>query len=105
MPRTAAKPIAPPLPTAPLIVSAHEAQIIAALRTHAAISRTDMARLTGWSRPKVTAEVGKLAKRSILVESGEGASQGGRRPRLLKFNHQLGYVVGADIGATSMDIA
>ncbi len=105
MPRTAAKPIAPLLPTAPLIVSAHEAQIVAALRTHAASSRTDLARLTGWSRPKVTAEVGKLAKRNILIENGEGASQGGRRPRLLKFNQQLGYLVGLDIGATSMDIA
>jgi glucokinase-like ROK family protein len=105
MPRPAAIPIGLPLPTAPLIVSAHEAQIIAALRKHDTISRTDLARLTGWSRPKVTAEVGKLAKRGILIESGEGASQGGRRPRLLRFNHQLGYVVGVDIGATSMDLA
>jgi hypothetical protein len=105
MPRTAARPIAPPLPTAPLIVSAHEAQIIAALRAREAISRTDLARLTGWSRPKVTVEVGKLAKRNLLVESGEGVSQGGRRPRLLKFNHQLGYIVGVDLGATSLDIA
>jgi glucokinase-like ROK family protein len=105
MPRTATKPIGSPLPTAPLIVSAHEAQIIAALRKHDTISRTDIARLTGWSRPKVTTEVGKLAKRGIVIESGEGASQGGRRPRLLKFNHQLGYIVGVDIGATSMDLA
>src|SRR5512137_2905160 len=105
MPRAAAKPITPTLPTAPLIVSAPAAQIIAALRKRAAISRTDLARLTGWSRPKVTAEVGKLTKRNILIEGGEGVSQGGRRPRLLKFNHQLGYLVGLDIGATSMDIA
>ena len=105
MPRPATKPIGSPLPTAPLIVSAHEAQIIAALRKHDTISRTDIARLPGWSRPKVTTEVDKLAKRGILIESGEGASQGGRRPRLLKFNHQLGYIVGIDIGATSMDLA
>ena len=105
MSRSAAKPIGLPLPTAPLIVSAHEAQIIAALRKHDTISRTDIARLTGWSRPKVTTEVGKLTKRGILIESGEGTSQGGRRPRLLRFNHQLGYIVGVDIGATSMDIA
>jgi glucokinase-like ROK family protein len=105
MPRPAAKPIGSPLPTAPLIVTPHEAQIIAALRKHDTISRTDIARLTGWSRPKVTTEVGKLAKRGILIDSGEGASQGGRRPRLLRFNHQLGYIVGVDIGATSMDLA
>ena len=105
MPRTSSKLIGSPPSTAPLIVSAPEAQIIAALRKHDTISRTDIARLTGWSRPKVTAEVGKLAKRGLLIESGEGASQGGRRPRLLRFNHQLGYIVGVDIGATSMDLA
>jgi glucokinase-like ROK family protein len=93
------------LPTAPLLVSAHEAQFVIALRKHESVSRTDLARLTGWSRPKVTSEVGKLTRRGILIEVGEGTSQGGRRPRLLKFNHQLGYIVGLDIGATSMDIA
>jgi glucokinase-like ROK family protein len=93
------------LPTAPLLISAHEAQIVAALRKHESVSRTDLAHLTGWSRPKVTSEVGKLTRRGILIEVGEGTSQGGRRPRLLKFNHQLGYIVGIDIGATSMDIA
>ncbi len=105
MPKAAAKPIGLPQPTAPLIVSTHEAQIIAALRRHDTISRTDIARLTGWSRPKVTTEVGQLAKRGILIESGEGESQGGRRPRLLRFNHHLGYIVGLDIGATSLDVA
>ncbi len=92
-------------PIAPLIVSAHEAQVIAALRKYEAVSRTDIARLTGWSRPKVTSEVGKLIKRGVLMEVGEGDSQGGRRPRLLKFNNVLGYIVGVDIGATSIDIA
>ncbi len=92
-------------PIAPLIVSAHEAQVIAALRKYEAVSRTDIARLTGWSRPKVTSEVGKLIKRGVLMEVGEGDSQGGRRPRLLKFNNVLGYIVGVDIGATSVDIA
>ncbi len=92
-------------PIAPLIVSAHEAQVIAALRRYEAVSRTDIARLTGWSRPKVTSEVGRLIKRGILMETGEGDSQGGRRPRLLKFNNVLGYIVGVDIGATSIDIA
>lgn len=94
-----------PRPIAPLIVSAHEAQVIAALRKYEEVSRTDIARLTGWSRPKVTGEVGKLIKRGILMETGEGESQGGRRPRLLKFNNVLGYIVGVDIGATSIDIA
>ncbi len=79
--------------------------MIAALRKYEEVSRTDIARITGWSRPKVTSEVGKLIKRGILMETGEGESQGGRRPRLLKFNNVLGYIVGVDIGATSIDIA
>ncbi len=94
------KPFAAPLPITP-----QQAQIIAALRQSDSVSRTDISRVTRWSRPKVTAEVGKLIHRGFLMEVGEGDSQGGRRPRLLKFNDQLGYTFGIDIGATSMDLA
>ena len=43
--------------------------------------------------------------KGYLVEIGEGASQGGRRPHLLRINNQLGYIAGIDIGATSLDVA
>lgn len=43
--------------------------------------------------------------KGYLVETGEGVSQGGRKPRLLRINDQLGYIAGIDIGATSLDIA
>ena len=39
------------------------------------------------------------------MEVGEGVSQGGRKPRLLRINNQLGYIAGIDIGATSLEIA
>ncbi len=39
-----------------------------------------------------------------LIETGEGISQGGRKPRLLSINDRLGLLVGLDIGATSMDM-
>ena len=39
------------------------------------------------------------------MDVGEGVSKGGRKPRLLRFNSQLGYVIGIDIGATSLEIA
>lgn len=105
MPDSVRKTVYKPHPVAPLLVTTHEAQVIGALRKYDSVSRADIARITDWSRPKVTAEVGKLIKRGILMEVGEGNSQGGRRPRLLKFNNQLGSIVGVDIGATSMDIA
>jgi hypothetical protein len=91
--------------TAPLRVTSSEAAIITAMHRSESTSRTDLARLTGWSRPKVTAEVARLIHRGILVEVGEGDSNGGRWPRLLKFNGPLGCIVGVDIGATSVDIA
>lgn len=105
MTKTTHPPLREPHPTAPLVVSAHEAEVIAALRQEESVSRTDIARLTGWSRPKITAEVKRLIKRDLLMEVGEGVSLGGRRPRLLKFNNRLGYVAGIDVGATSMDLA
>ena len=88
-----------------LHVSPQEAQVLDALRRQAAVSRTDIARLSGWSRPKVTAIVNRLIDRGVLIETGEGESQGGRRPQLLRLNTRLGYIVGLDIGATSIDLA
>jgi glucokinase-like ROK family protein len=46
-----------------------------------------------------------LIDKGYLVDAGEGISKGGRKPRLLRFNSQLGYVIGIDIGATSLEIA
>lgn len=88
-----------------LQVTEQEAQVLEALRRQAAVSRTDISRLTNWSRPKVTGIVNRMIDRGVLMEMGEGDSQGGRRPQLLRLNNRLGYVVGLDIGATSMDLA
>ena len=46
----------------------------------------------------------QLSEQGYLVEDGEEASQGGRKARLLRLNDQLGYLVGLDIGATSIDV-
>jgi glucokinase-like ROK family protein len=60
--------------------------------------------MTGWSKAKASQEILSMVERGLLVEVGEGASQGGRRPHLLRINPQLGYIVGVDIGATSLDL-
>lgn len=82
-----------------------EAEIAGLIRMRGALSRTDLARLTGYSRAKITPLVGGLLAAGILEEIGDGASQGGRRPRLLDFSRSRGCVVGVDIGATSLDLA
>jgi glucokinase-like ROK family protein len=89
----------------PFIVTAQQAEIIHALRRRGVISRTDIARMTGWSRAKITTEVSLLIEKGFLKEVGDGKSDGGRRPRLLSINNELGFVVGIDLGATSIDLA
>src|SRR5215217_4822379 len=91
--------------TAPIMVNSAEVEVLRALRRQGRISRTELSNITGWSKAKTSQEIRSLIDKEYLVEFGEGVSQGGRKPRLLFLNNQLGYVAGIDIGATSMDIA
>ncbi|MGA9397848.1 MAG: ROK family protein [Anaerolineaceae bacterium] len=89
---------------APILLNSVEAQIIRALRKQGRIYRTEVSNITGWSKAKTSLEIQSLIDKRLLIEVGEGASQGGRKPRLLQINSQLGYVVGVDIGATSLEM-
>jgi glucokinase-like ROK family protein len=91
--------------TAPIIVDLAEAEVLRALRMRGRISRTEISNITGWSKAKTSQEIRSLVDKGYLEDVGEGASQGGRKPRLLRLNNGLGYVIGIDIGATSMDLA
>src|SRR5574339_899930 len=95
----------PPRFSAPILVNSAEVEIMRALRRQGRISRTEISNITGWSKAKASQEIRSLVNKGYLVEVGEGVSQGGRKPRLLKINNQLGYIAGIDIGATSLDIA
>jgi glucokinase-like ROK family protein len=94
---------APPL-HAPILINGAEAEVIRALRRQAKISRTEISNITGWSKAKTSLEIRSLVTKGYLVEVGEGSSQGGRKPGLLQINDQLGYLIGLDIGATSIDV-
>ena len=91
--------------TAPILMDTAEAEVIRALRRQGRISRTEISNITGWSKAKASQEIRSMVDKGYLVEVGEGASQGGRKPGLLKINDQLGYIVGIDIGATSLELA
>jgi glucokinase-like ROK family protein len=90
---------------APILVNSAEVEIMRALRMQGRISRSEISNITGWSKAKATQEIRNLVNKGYLVEIGEGVSKGGRRPRLLRINNQLGYIAGIDIGATSLDVA
>jgi glucokinase-like ROK family protein len=89
----------------PIVLSKAEAEVVRVLRKKGQTSRTEIAHVTGWSRAKTSQEVNSLIEKEYLSEAGEGVSTGGRKPRLLHFNGHLGYIVGIDIGATSLVIA
>jgi glucokinase-like ROK family protein len=90
---------------APILLSGDEAEVMRSLARQERISRSEISSVTGWSKAKTSQEIRGLIGKGFLVEVGEGASQGGRKPRLLRLNDQLGYLVGLDIGATSIDLA
>ena len=89
----------------PILLDSAEMEVIRALRRQGNISRIDISNVTGWSKAKATQEIRSLIEQGYLVEKGEGASKGGRKPRLLFINNELGYIAGIDIGATSVDLA
>lgn len=90
---------------APILLNSAEAEIIRALRRQGCVTSTDITRMTGWSKAKTAQDIRDLVEKGFLMEAGEGVSQGGRKPRLLCINRNLGFVVGVDIGATSVDVA
>src|SRR5690349_25177374 len=83
---------------APILVNSAEAEIMRALRRQGRISRSEVTSITGWSKAKASQEIRSLVNKGLLVEIGEGVSQGGRKPGLLRINPQLGYIVGIDMG-------
>jgi glucokinase-like ROK family protein len=89
----------------PVLLSSDEAEVMRALRKNGQTSRPEIVSITGWSRAKASQEVNSLIEKGFLVETGKGLSKGGRKPRLLFLNQDLGYVIGVDIGATSLEIA
>ncbi len=64
------------------------------IKSRGPISRTDIARLSGLSLATVSGITAELIEKGLVHEMGAGQSTGGRRPVLLRLNHQAGFVVG-----------
>ncbi len=91
--------------TLPLKLSVPQTKAVETIRQVGTLSRTELADSIGYSRSQITSVVNGLIELGILHEIGDGKSSGGRRPRVLSFNSDFGYVVGVDLGATSLDVA
>jgi predicted NBD/HSP70 family sugar kinase len=84
-------------------LSADEAVLIRSLFACGALSRTDLKRITRFSSSKVTALVSALLNRDILQEIDRSGQDRGKWKNLA-INQRLGYLVGIDIGTTSVDV-
>ena len=68
-------------------------------------SRSELVARTGLGRAIVAQRVGELIERGLVTEGDVGPSTGGRPPRQLTFRADGGYLLVADLGATSVDVA
>lgn len=62
------------------------------------ISRARISEITGLNKGTVSSLVFELINQQLVFETGIGASSGGRKPVMLQFNGDTGYVIGIDLG-------
>src|SRR4051794_11694268 len=84
-------------------------RVIHALRDEGQISRAEIARRTGLSRPTVSSLVSDLQADGLVVERPEPGlahgAQGGRPPILLSFDASAGAAVGAGLRHSPLRVA
>nr|WP_315183429.1 ROK family protein [uncultured Albidiferax sp.] len=86
-------------------MSADETTLLQTIFWSAGASRLALAERLDFSKSKTNSLVAALLDVGLLEETGLKASSGGRRPETVQINSQLGVLVAADLGATSLDIA
>ena len=75
------------------------------IREEVAVTRADLARVTGLARSTVAQRVDTLLARGLVQDTGGSVSTGGRPPAVLAFNPNAGVVLAGDLGATHARIA
>lgn len=84
---------------------AEELDLLQTVFWSAGASRHALARQLGYSKSKANAMVCGLLGEGLLDEAAAQQASGGRRAASLRLSTSLGVVLGADLGATSMQLA
>ena len=94
----------PPAGSPGLLRRLNSAAVLRAIRADGPVSRAEIARTTGLSKPTVNLAVELLLEQGYLNEGAELPAPGrpGRRARLLRFASGIGHVLGVDIGANKV---
>ena len=81
-------------------------KVLELIRKERSISRADIARFTKLSAPTVTRIVESLINNEkLVVDLGTGSSDGGRPPNLVSFASDSRFIIGVDIGRTTIHAA
>ena len=86
-----------PLGNRDLIRAINRSTILNTIKTHGAIPRAEIARLTGLSPATVSGIATELIQENLVFEKETGDSSGGRRPIMLAINPHGGCVVGIKV--------
>lgn len=78
--------------------------ILELVRSGVASTRPELSRRSGLGRSAITQRVSYLLASGLLVESGLGASTGGRAPRELSLHGDAGLVLVAPLGSTHLTV-
>ncbi|HPD38847.1 MAG TPA: ROK family transcriptional regulator [Mesotoga infera] len=81
-----------------------EEKVMRIVRSEGLISRADIARKSGLSKPVVSVVVNNFISQGSIVEAKEGESsrKGGKKPILLSFVPDYNYIVGVDVGGNKL---
>ena len=80
------------------------AAVLAAIRGGSGMTQPLLTQQVGLGRSVVAARIAELEAAGLVTQAGMGPSTGGRAPRQLRRRAEAGVVVGADIGATHINI-
>jgi glucokinase-like ROK family protein len=86
-------------------LSVAEMNVLQAVFWSTASSRHGLANRLVFSKSKANGLVAGLIEQGLVEEAGLQSSSGGRRPESLQLAGGLGVVLGADLGATSLEVA
>jgi predicted NBD/HSP70 family sugar kinase len=79
--------------------------VLSTVVQHEPLARADLVRLTHMSKPTVSSLIDELLTRGILSEIGAGASKGGRKPILLRFNSERHHLLAFEMGRAGFKAA
>lgn len=81
-----------------LMKSLNRSLILNKIRELEPISRADLAKITKLTPPTVSTIVKELLETNVIMETTQGASNGGRKPTLIAINPKSYYIIGVDVG-------